>query len=384
MENHDSIWSRYFIQIMLANALAQLSVQMLNTTVVPYALWLGTAASLAGIISGLTFFCALLSRPISGLCTNNTDKRRLLLFAILLLLLSSAGLALAPSLPVILLMRAVQGVGYAFTTTLCMAIVADLLPENQIGKGLGYFGLSQCIAQMAGPALGLRLSALIGYHPTYLVATAIFAVSILCACALPPLPPKCRVHFSLAMLSPGNLIAKESLLPATIGLLFSILNSCLSAFLAVYASMRGIPGAGAFFVISAATMFAARLLGANTADRRSLAFTGTVSGALLISAMLLLGLGFNCWTMWAAAAVFGVGYGFLLPVTQSRSVSAPPPEKHGTGSSTYFIGIDLGFSIGNVAGGFLVQHIDPGPMYLCLIVPALAAMALCLLRGHDR
>ena len=33
MENHDSIWSRYFIQIMLANALAQLSVQMLNTTV---------------------------------------------------------------------------------------------------------------------------------------------------------------------------------------------------------------------------------------------------------------------------------------------------------------------------------------------------------------
>ena len=61
MENHDSIWSRYFIQIMLANALAQLSVQMLNTTVVPYALWLGTAASLAGIISGLTFFFA---RPL--------------------------------------------------------------------------------------------------------------------------------------------------------------------------------------------------------------------------------------------------------------------------------------------------------------------------------
>ena len=384
MEHQNSIWSRYFIQIMLANALAQLAVQMLNTTVVPYALWLGTAASMAGMISGLTFFCSLLSRPLSGLCSNQTDKRRLLLFALFLLLLSSAGLALAPSLPLILLMRAVQGVGYAFTTTLCMAIVADLLPEDRIGKGLGYFGLSQCIAQMAGPALGLRLADLLGYHPAYLTATAIFAVSMLCACALPPLPPPRKLPFSPAMLSPGNLIAKESLLPAAVGLLFSILNSCLSAFLAVYASMRAIPGAGVFFMISAAAMFLARLLGADSADRRSLAFTGTVSGTLLIGAMLLLGLGSNCRTMWAAGAVFGVGYGFLLPVTQSRSVSAPPPEKHGTGSSTYFIGIDLGFSIGNLAGGFLVQHIGPGPMYLCLIVPALAAMALCLLRGHDR
>lgn len=384
MSTSGGIWSRYFIQIMLANALAYLGMQMINTTVVPYAIWLGTAASLAGILSGVSFICALLARPVSGLCTNHMDKRRLLLVSIVLVLLGSVGLSCTTALPLILFTRALQGVGYAFVSTLCMAIVADFLPPDRIGKGIGYFGLSICIAQMAGPALGLWLTAQIGYPAAYLVTSVFFVVGFLCAYFLPPMPAETKLPFNLPLLSPGNLIATESLLPATVGLLFSILNSCLSAFLAVYASSKGIDSAGTFFVVSASAMFLSRLLGANTADRRSLAFTGAVSGTLLITSMLLLGFGFNLWTMLAAAAVFGIGYGFLLPVTQSRSVSAPPPEKHGTGSSTYFIGIDLGFSIGNVAGGFLVQHVGPANMYLCLIVPAVAAMILCLTKGHDR
>lgn len=186
------------------------------------------------------------------------------------------------------------------------------------------------------------------------------------------------------MLRPGNLIAKESLLPSTVGLLFSILNSCLGAFLALYATTLGLSGAGIFFLISATVMFFTRLFGANTADRRSLRFTGLISGTLLITSMLLLGLGRSTATMWLAAVAFGTGYGFLLPVTQSRSVSAPPPEKHGTGSSTYFLGIDVGFCIGTISGGFIVQHGGPALLYLCLIVPALLAMTLCALKGNDR
>jgi predicted MFS family arabinose efflux permease len=378
------IWSRYFIQIMMTNVAAQLSVQMLNTTIVPYAMWLGTAASFAGVISGVNFMCSLVSRPFSGLLTNLLDKRRLLLGAILIFLVSSAALAAFSSLAAVLVFRAFQGVGYAFITTLCMAIVADLLPPERIGQGIGYFGLSQCVAQMAGPAIGLRVSALFGYHAAYVLVTALFALALVCAMFLPPIPAKMKTGFDRSLLAPKNLIARESLLPTTVGLLFSILNSCLSAFLSVYAASRGYTGAGAFFAVSAVTMFAARLLGAKTADRRSLAFTGAVSGLLLIAAMLMLGFGASEYMMWAAGAVFGVGYGFLLPVTQSRSVSAPPPERHGTGSSTYFIGIDLGFSIGNVAGGVLVQHLGAANMYLCLIVPAAAAIALCLAKGRDR
>lgn len=376
--------SRFFLQIMLTNALAQMAVQMLNTTIVPHAVDMGYAASLAGILSGAAFVCALILRPFSGLCTNGLDKRRLLMFALLLLLLSSLGLTLFSAYPLMLLTRALQGAGYAFVTTLCMAIVADLLPADHLGQGMGYFGLSQCIAQMAGPGAGLWLTSHLNYHAAYAVVSLLVLSALLCGRFLPALPPAKTFVFQRSMLLPGNLIAKESLLPSTVGLLFSILNSCLGAFLALYATTLGLSGAGIFFLISATVMFFARLFGAGTADRRSLRFTGLISGTLLITSMLLLGLGRSTATMWLAAAFFGVGYGFLLPVTQSRSVSAPPPEKHGTGSSTYFLGIDLGFCIGTITGGFIVQHGGPALLYLCLILPALLAMTLCALKGNDR
>lgn len=184
--------SRFFLQIMLTNALAQMAVQMLNTTIVPHAVDLGYAASLAGILSGAAFVCALLLRPFSGLCTNGLDKQKLLTFALLLLLLSGLGLTLFSAYPLLLLTRALQGAGYAFVTTLCMAIVADLLPPDHIGQGMGYFGLSQCIAQMAGPGAGLWLTSHLDYHAAYAMVSLLVVAALVCGhfCLLcPPRSP---------------------------------------------------------------------------------------------------------------------------------------------------------------------------------------------------
>ncbi len=239
----DTIWTKNFIKILTANALVMMGMQMINTLVVPYALWLGTAATLAGIISGAAFAFSLIARPFTGVLANLRDRKRLYLLAGAVMLASAAGLIVSPSYWLILLFRITMGVGYSLSTTCSMVISANAIPEHRIGKGLGFFGISSTVGQMIGPGIGLFVAGHAGYRAAFGLMTGIFAAVILLGLALPAFPGK-EEPFRLGSISPRKLIARESLTPASIGLLFSILNSSLSAFMAVYAEENGLHMAG--------------------------------------------------------------------------------------------------------------------------------------------
>jgi MFS family permease len=165
-------------------------------------------------------------------------------------------------------------------------------------------------------------------------------------------------------------------------MLFAILNGCLIAFLALYADFYQIGSAAYFFVINALVMFVTRIIFSRWADLRTLASAALYSGLCLILSMVFLGLGRSRFFMLAAGASFGFGYGMLLPVTQAKSVQAPPLERRNAGSNTYYIGIDTGFALGNFFAGNIAGVIGYANMYLCLIFPALLAVGLAFWKGQ--
>ena len=376
--------SRNFLLISLLNAISWISLYMLNTTIVPYAKSLGMATSLAGIVSGLYFIASFATRPFSGVLGDRFSRKRLFLLASLLLVAAGLGLIFVRNVALLLALRVLQGIGYSITTTISMALAADTLPEEDVGKGIGYFGLTTVIGQMVGPAMALAIQERWGFAPMLTLSLLLRVAALVMILFLPeapvrPRPPAAqRTGFSL-----WNIVERRSLLPACVGMLFSILNSALSAYLVVHATAYSIPGSGMFFTVSTLTMFLSRSLCSRYTDRRSLASTALFSGMFCIATMLLLGLGRTQTTLLLAGAVFGVGYGTLLPVTQARSVQQAPPERRSLGSSTYYIGIDIGFSVSNLVCGRLVDTVGSGSMYLLLIVPALGAMALAMWKGRS-
>jgi MFS family permease len=375
--------NRNFLLICLLNIVSWLSLYMLNTTIVPYAKTLGAATSVAGIVSGLYFVASFGTRPFSGVLGDRFSRKKLFLFSSVLLAVAGLGLIFVKHIWLLLVLRALQGVGYSITTTIAMALAADTLPADQIGAGIGYFGLTTVIGQMAGPAMALAIQERWGYPVMLAVSLLLRLAALALTFTLPENAARPRLRASgRPRLSLWSIVERRSLLPAGVGMLFSTLNSAISAFLVVHAEAYQIPGAGMFFTVSTLTMFLARSLCSRLTDRRSLASTALFSGCLCIATMLLLGLGRSQTTLLLAGAVFGVGYGTLLPVTQARSVQLAPPERRSLGSSTYYIGIDIGFSLSNLVCGRLVDCVGSGPMYLLLILPALGAMSLALWKGR--
>jgi EmrB/QacA subfamily drug resistance transporter len=98
-------------------------------------------------------------------------RRRLLLAGIFLFTLASALCSAAPTLPLLIAARALQGIGAAAMMALTMAFVAAAVPKDRTGSAMGMLGTMSAVGTALGPALGGVLIAGLGWP-------AIFAVNI--------------------------------------------------------------------------------------------------------------------------------------------------------------------------------------------------------------
>ena len=66
INNGQSIWTRNYICILLANFLMQISNFSTNTLVSTYASFLGAAPTLMGLMTGMFYGISLAMRPVAG------------------------------------------------------------------------------------------------------------------------------------------------------------------------------------------------------------------------------------------------------------------------------------------------------------------------------
>lgn len=363
---------------------------MVNTIFTDYSLViLGTTISLAGTIAGMTNIGSFIILPFCGPAVNRLNKRTLLQASLILFVISAIGFTLTRNIPLIMFFRLISGFGNGIAFTSGMVMVVEALPEHRITEGVGYYGLAGIIMEAIGPFTALFLVENFSYSAAFLVAGLIPLIGFILAFKLPASTASIseKIAGTKGKTTVKDLlqeiIAKESLLPAVIGSLFALINGIQHAFLIPYAKDKGLAaGAGLYFTVNAFAMFAARLIFGRFVQKRTIAFAVVFSGAFLIMCPLLLGLGSNMVTMLLAGILFGIGYGILLPVTQSTSIKFAPPNRKGSGSSTYYIGIRLAFAIGPTLGGVVAQDYGYSLMFLILVIPSLLAIALGLLKGR--
>lgn len=97
-------------------------------------------------------------------------RRRLLLAGLAVFSAASLLAGLAPSLPLLIAARAIQGAGAAAMMALAMAFVSETVPKERIGSTMGLLGTMSAVGTALGPSLGGLLIAGFGWHAIFLVA----------------------------------------------------------------------------------------------------------------------------------------------------------------------------------------------------------------------
>ena len=106
--------------------------------------WLVTAYALPNVVF----------LPLFGRLSDGLGKRRLFLMGILVFLVGTVLNLLAVDAPLLILGRAIQGMGAAGINPLCIAIISERFPQGERGKALGTWNSVGPLAAIFGPFLG--------------------------------------------------------------------------------------------------------------------------------------------------------------------------------------------------------------------------------------
>lgn len=100
-------------------------------------------------------------------------RRRSLLGGVVLFTAASIACSLAPTITLLIVARAAQGLGAAAMATLAMALVGETVPKERTGSAMGLLGTMSAVGTALGPSLGGVLIAGLGWWALFLACVPI-------------------------------------------------------------------------------------------------------------------------------------------------------------------------------------------------------------------
>jgi EmrB/QacA subfamily drug resistance transporter len=122
-----------------------------------------------GWVVSAYLLAAAVTTPITAKLSDIFGRKRLFYFNVLIFLLGSAIAGTADSMSVLILGRAVQGIGGGGLISGAFTVIADIFPPRERGKWIGLLGATFGIASIIGPTLGGFLTDHFSWHWIFLV-----------------------------------------------------------------------------------------------------------------------------------------------------------------------------------------------------------------------
>ena len=306
---------------------------------------------------------------LGGAAGDQFGRRLLLIVGIAIFTVASAGCAVAGTLPLLVIGRALQGVGAAMLLPNSLAILGSSFAGAARGRAIGSWAAAGAVIGAVGPVLGGGLIDTVGWRAIFLLNIPLAATAIALALAFVRDPPRVRTGQPLDV--PGALLATLGLGGVTWGLTVGS-GAHGWTVTAVAALLAGIVALIVFVWVERRrgerAMMPLALFASSTAiglTLLTLFLYGALSGLLLLIPYVLISADDYSGTQAGAA---------LLPLPAVLAVTSRL-----MGGMTGRIGARLPLSIGPlvVAAGFLLLfRVDQGGSYWTTMLPAILLVSM--------
>jgi DHA1 family tetracycline resistance protein-like MFS transporter len=351
---------------------------------------LGDAAHVVGVFGTVWAFMQFVASPVLGSLSDRWGRRPIILVSNFGLGADYVLMALAPTLPWLLVGRIISGVTAASIST-AYAYIADVTPPEKRAGSFGLLGAAFGLGFVCGPAVGGLLGGVDPRLPFWVAAALSFANGAYGLFVLPEsLPPEKRAQFSWNRASPIGALGLLRARPAVLGLamvtfLGFLAHEVLPATFVLYADHRydwgprevgftlGVVGVCGAIVQGAL----ARPIVALTGERRALVL-GLLAGAV----------GFAVYGLAPTGLVFFVGipvmslWGLATPAAQALMSSRMAANEQGQlqGALASLRGISGMIGPGLFTTAFALAIADDAPAHVpgasFLLAAALLATAM--------
>lgn len=375
------LWGRSFIFIMLANSIMFMAFEMLLPTLPLFVSRIGGSASQIGLVTGVFMFSAILIRPFTSKLAAKVDKKYLLLIGITICALMTGAYYLAPNVAMILVVRIVHGLGFGLATTYFATIVAENIPKDRRGEGMGYFGVGETVAVSVGPLIGTAILTRFDFHGLFYGGMGILLLALLMAIFVLRRQGQSTEQVSTTV----KLFEKKVLFPSLLIMLTGIAAGSIMSFLALYAQQKGFNTVAWFFFVVALGSFLVRLISGRMYDKLGVGSVLIPAAVVMMAGLWLLTMANNNVLFLIAAALYGFGFGAIFPALQTWCIDLVEEHEHEHAMASFFNFFDLGIGggsmiLGLVAAWFsyqLVYYIAMGFLVAFLLLYVIYSKRSC-------
>jgi MFS family permease len=333
-----------------------------------------------GLVMGAFSVSAFFLRPLAGRLADRRGRRLLMVIGASLFALSVAGYLVSPSVPLLVAMRLLTGVGEALFFVAALAANLDLAPPERRGEAMSFASLALYIGIGTGPFIGEMLIDNVGFGAAWVAAIALAGGAVALSLRLPSMTPEAGE----APPERHRLVHPGGLLPGII--LFATIWGMAGflVFVPLYALDLGMSGAGPVLGLFSALVVGIRSVGARIPDSLGAGRTTRISLVLTAAGLTVIGLWREPLGLVAGTVLLGVGVALFTPALFALAVSGVPANERGAVMGTTSAFLDLAFGLGPATLGFVAEAVGRSGTFLAGAAVAAAGFVVVIVTRLGR
>ena len=336
-----------------------------------------------GFVMGLYSGVGIVCQPLIGPWVDVIGRRPFMLVGVALNIGASLLAILPGSVPLLALVRVIQGFAFSTFFVGAFSYVVDIIPPARRGWALGIYGVSGFVSTAVAPLFGEWIIRTLGFRALFALSAVLGLVT---AALVWPVREAARHSTLPARLAPGAMqAAVEDLLHLHmfVTMFFGLGSGTIFAFLPTFAEDLGVRTLSLFYTADALAAIAVRIAGGRLIDTRGrravivpsmfvqAASTGLLAalGALVIrnSSTPVLP------SLFVAGLLSGGAHGFLYPGLAALVTDHTPAERRAAVVGLF----SAMFLTGQAAGAFAFGYVAHAAGYEAMW----AALTLLLALG---
>lgn len=329
----------------------------------------GVSAWESGFAASIFVFGGLAARIFFGRFMDMIGRKKFLIIGLSVGTIISLGYFFASSMPSLYLVRFIHGMSYGICTMAVTTMIADMVPSERRGEGIGYFMLSVTIATAIGPFLSMVLLNNGGYEMIFIISILMYVLSLAATFFInvPRIILTDEQRESLRGFKFSSFMERSVIRISMVCMIFYFAYSGVLTFVAQYGSSIGLNvGTMYFFVVMAIATCISRLFIGRIYDRRG-------ENVVMIPCFILFVIGMIVFSQATTDSLFlfsgfmiGFGVAVIYSIGQSIVIKIAPRHRYGMATSTFSSFVEMAYGMGPLIIGFIVASFGYRDMFLMM------------------
>ncbi len=340
-----------------------------------------------GLVMGVYSAVGIVTQPLLGPWVDALGRRPFMLAGIACVFVASMLAALAPSVPLLVAVRVLQGLGFSAFFVANLSYVIDLVEPSRRGMALGIYGISGFASTALAPPVAEGVARQWGFSTLFIVSGLVVLLAAVLTWQVRE-SQRAELRYVRGLRWAQEIVADVFHPHMAVAFFFGLGTGTLFAFVPTFAEDLKVRTVALFYTGYALSAIAVRLVGGRLIDTRGRRAVIVPSMFVFAAAPALLAAAGYTAARYPSVPVLGAivltglvsgaAHGFVYPALAALVADAAPPARRGAVVGVFSALFLCGQAGGALAFGVFAHALGYPAMWLALAASVTVGAAVSL------